>query len=58
MKVHDHHMLLNGSIHWIGVGVHAGDDMLGVTQDFIEIFKVKSVKYCCSIFNAAVIILE
>jgi hypothetical protein len=41
IKVNDHYMLENTSIHWIGVGSHAGSNMLGVTQDFIQIFKVK-----------------
>ena len=53
MKVNDHHMLLNSSTHWIGVGIHAGEDMLGVTQDFMQIFKVKY----CGVFNVAIIIL-
>ncbi|XP_028405472.1 uncharacterized protein LOC114528088 [Dendronephthya gigantea] len=39
VKVNDHHSLMNGSKFWIGIGSYAGSIMLGVTQDFIQIYK-------------------
>ena len=56
VKVNDHYMLENTSIHWIGVGSHAGSNMLGVAQDFIQIFKVKYYIYSALDSTAAFVI--
>ena len=41
-------MLENASRYWIGVGAYAGNSMLGVTQVYIQIFKVKYYIYFSS----------
>ena len=40
VKVNDHHLLANNSIHWVGLGAQSGDEMLWVGQDAIAISKV------------------
>jgi hypothetical protein len=34
-------MLESNSKYWIGVGSYVGGDVIGVTQDYIKIVKVK-----------------
>ena len=40
-KAYDHHLLANGSTHYLGVGAHSGDQMLWIGQDAITFSKVK-----------------
>lgn len=44
IKVNDHSKVATNSIHWMGVGLQAGEKILWVEQQSIEIVKVK-VRY-------------
>ncbi|XP_028406171.1 uncharacterized protein LOC114528690 [Dendronephthya gigantea] len=45
VRIYDHHLLENSSIHWVGVGAHSGEEMLWVGQDALTFLKSEPYLY-------------